>query len=450
MTFRSTCSQATGWPGRSTTEATGAGSPASRGARQARTARAAHTAHTARAALATLALACALVGCGGGSDDPAAGDLVSASTYAAPATVTAAAASSRTLIYWMTGASGRPVKATAMLFLPKGTAPAGGWPVVAWVHGTQSVGTGAPAATACAASVSTTMDGDLTANGFTSYYADTVAALLGAGYAVVAPDLEGYGAQAQADGTPAAYYRLSSSGHAVAGALMAARRATDTLSTRWASVGHSEGGHATLGLETTASVAAGLSYQGTIAVAPYANIAAAVQTMGASVISDPANALTHRGSQEHTVLMFATALSTQDTAWQPSNVLGSDLLALMPMARQSCILQQFGNVIQAVATKGAANFVGFKTGWSDEAGMRAFLATNDPGANTAFRVQKPTFVLQGTADPFVFESLQTPFMARLKAAGMPITYKTYVGADHGNILVQGRADMLAFLKTLLP
>jgi fermentation-respiration switch protein FrsA (DUF1100 family) len=106
--------------------------------------------------------------------------------------------------------------------------------------------------------------------------------------------------------------------------------------------------------------------------------------------------------------------------------------------------------VQAVATKGTGSFVGFKAGWADEPAMKAFLAVNDMGVNTSFSLTKPTFVLQGTADPFVFESLQTPFMARLKSAGMPVTYKTYAGADHGDVLVQGRADMLAFLKTLLP
>jgi pimeloyl-ACP methyl ester carboxylesterase len=402
------------------------------------------------ATTSALVTALALSACGGGDDGPAPGDLVSNSAFTAPANVAAVSGSSRKLIHWMPGAAGKPVKATALLFLPQGTAPAGGWPVVAWVHGTQSIGTGAPAATACSASDSATLDGGLTAAGFTSYYSDTIAALLGAGYAVVAPDLEGYGAQAQADGTAAAYYNLASSGNAVAGALLAARQASTQLSKNWASVGHSEGGHAALGLETTASAAGGLSYKGTVAVAPYANIAAGVQTMGALIAADPANELNYRGSQENTVLMFGTVLATQNSGWQPANVMNADLLALVPMARSSCILQQFGSVIQAVATKGTGAFTGFKASWADEPAMKAFLAANDIGVNTSFRLAKPTFVLQGTADPFVFESLQTPFMGRLKTAGMPVTYKTYPGADHGDVLVQGRADMLAFLKTLLP
>ena len=38
----------------------------------------------------------------------------------------------------------------------------------------------------------------------------------------------------------------------------------------------------------------------------------------------------------------------------------------------------------------------------------------------------------------------------ISVAGMPITYKTFAGADHSTIMTQGSADMLAFLKTVLP
>jgi pimeloyl-ACP methyl ester carboxylesterase len=403
-----------------------------------------------------LSLALTLAACGGGDDDspappaPSPGQIVTNDAYTAPALVQAQASSSRRLVHWMTGQDGRPVKATALLFQPTGTAPAGGWPVVVWVHGTQSVGTGAPAATVCSASESATMDGGLTAAGFTSYYADTVAALLGAGYAVVAPDLEGYGAQAQADGTRAAYYKLTSGGHAVAAALEAAHRASPQLSLNWASVGHSEGGHQVMGLETTAGEASRYAYRGTVAVAPYANIASAVQTMGALITADPANALNYRASQENTVLMFGTVLNTQNSAWPVTNAMDADLVALVPQARTLCILQQFGLVAQTVATKGMASFVGFKAGWATDATMSAFLQANDVGVKAGFSVSKPTLVLQGTADPFVFESLQTPYMQRLQGAGMPVTYRVYTGADHGDVLVQGRADMLAFLRGLFP
>ena len=189
--------------------------------------------------LGAMLVALTLAACGG-SDEPAAGDLVSADAYAARSAIPA---DSRRLIHWMKAANGQMTKATTLLFLPRGAAPAGGWPVVAWVHGTTTVGTGAPAAATCSASESATLDGGLTADGFVSNYVGTVASLVAAGFAVVAPDLEGLGAEAQRNGTPHAYYNLASSGRSVAAGVVAAHRAVTSLSPNWASVGHSEGGH---------------------------------------------------------------------------------------------------------------------------------------------------------------------------------------------------------------
>ena len=267
--------------------------------------------------IGVLAVALALAG-SGGSDDPAPGDVTSADAYAAPAPITA---DSKRLVHWMTGANGQMVKATALLFVPKGTAPAGGWPLVAWVHGTTTVGTGSPAASTCSASESVTLDGGLTADGFVSNYVATVATLVGAGYAVVAPDLEGLGAEAQRNGTAHAYYKLASSGHAVGAAVVAAHQAVKGLSTNWASVGHSEGGHAVLGLEATAGDAAGYTYKGTVAIAPFNSIEASVGLIDAFAAADPANLAAYRTQQQLFVGMMATALSTQQSSFRSGSVM---------------------------------------------------------------------------------------------------------------------------------
>lgn len=395
------------------------------------------------AMLVTLVLA----GCGGSGDSvPVAGDIVSADAYSAPAAITA---DSRRLIHWMRGANGQLSKATTLLFVPRGTAPTGGWPVVSWVHGTTTVGSGAPAAATCSASESATLDGGLTADGLASNYVNTVASLVAAGYAVVAPDLEGQGAEAQRNGTPQSYYNLASSGRAVAAGILAAHKAVTGLSPNWASVGHSEGGHAVLALESTAGDASAYSYKGAVAIAPFNSIEASVSLMDAVAAADPVNLVGYRTVQQMFVGMMATALATQQPSFQPSQVMGADLLALMPSFKTQCISKVFGMVGQDVATKTPAAYKGYSSQWAADASMKTFLQTNDVAAINGFRVTQPTLVLQGTADPFVFESLQTPLVARWRTAGMPITYKTFSGADHITIMTQGNADMLAFLRTIL-
>lgn len=81
--------------------------------------------------------------------------------------------------------------------------------------------------------------------------------------------------------------------------------------------------------------------------------------------------------------------------------------------------------------------------------MKAFFQTNDLAVVQGFTVKKPTLVLQGGLDGFVLISLQSDFVRRLQAAGMPVTYLTYPKADHITVLVQGYSEMLKFLKTHL-
>ncbi|MGZ3268862.1 MAG: alpha/beta hydrolase family protein [Croceibacterium sp.] len=374
--------------------------------------------------LGALAITLAMAGCGG-SDEPVAGDLVSADSYAAPSAI---AADSRLLIHWMRGADGQMAKATSLLFVPRDPAPANDWPLVSWVHGTTTVGWGVPASATCSASASATLDGGITADGFVSHYVETIASLVAAGYAVMAPDLEGLGAEAQRNGTPYPYYNLASSGRSVAAGIVAAHQAVKGLSANWASVGHSEGGHVVLALESTAGDAAAYPYKGAVAIAPFNSIEASVGLIDAAAAADPVNLAAYRTEQQLFVGMMAAALATQQPGFQPSRVMGSDLLALMPSYRSQCIFKLLGIVGQDVATKTPAAYKGFSAQWAADASMKAFLQTNDPAVTSGFRVAKPTLVLQGTADPFVFESLQTPLVGRWQSAGMPITYKTFAGA----------------------
>ena len=51
----------------------------------------------------------------------------------------AVSADSRLMTYKMLGVDGKVVQATALVFTPKTVAPAGGWKIVAWAHGTTGV-----------------------------------------------------------------------------------------------------------------------------------------------------------------------------------------------------------------------------------------------------------------------------------------------------------------------
>jgi hypothetical protein len=126
------------------------------------------------------------------------------------------------LTYLTTGPRGI-TPSTGMVFVPPGRPPAGGWPVIAWAHGT--IG-----------------DSDFDAPSVNGVDKDTRAYVddwLGRGYAVAATDYVGLGTP----GVPP-YLDGQAAAHAVIDSVRAARSLDRSLSRRWAVVGLSEGGHA--------------------------------------------------------------------------------------------------------------------------------------------------------------------------------------------------------------
>jgi pimeloyl-ACP methyl ester carboxylesterase len=134
--------------------------------------------------LAPISLALLLVACSASTDpqDPSGrsqpGALVSQEAIAADALIPGASSGS-TLVYSSTsGIDGiSPITVTGALYLPQGDAPEGGWPLIAWSHGTVGVGD------ACAPSTNGQSERDLT---YLSNWLEK-------GYAIVASDYEGLG-----------------------------------------------------------------------------------------------------------------------------------------------------------------------------------------------------------------------------------------------------------------
>jgi len=131
-------------------------------------------------------LAIAMVASSAFMPPPAAARVLSRSPHASPAGTHGTAS---LLVHTMPGTTRAQVRVSTLLFVPAGRAPAGGWPIVAWAHGSTT-----PGSRVCAPSLSPDFDGGLTASGAKSDYGDEIASLVNVGYAVVAPDYEGLGA----------------------------------------------------------------------------------------------------------------------------------------------------------------------------------------------------------------------------------------------------------------
>lgn len=149
---------------------------------------------------------------------------------------------------------GQPAIATSATFLPHGTPPPGGWPVIAWAHGTTGLGDD------CAPSTNPRSERD----------ASYLGHWLRQGYAVVASDYVGLG-------TPGllSYLNGSSTARAIVDSVVAARADGLPLAPEWALVGQSQGAGAALNTAVRATdlgAPAGLDYRGVVATGAPANI----------------------------------------------------------------------------------------------------------------------------------------------------------------------------------
>ena len=231
----------------------------------------------------------------------------------------------------MPSITGAQTRATSLLFVPRGKPPVGGWPIVAWAHGTTTSGQ-----KACAPSLTPLdVDGGITRYGSTSNYAYQIGELVNAGYAVVAPDLEGLGPDATVRHP---YYDEASFARSLLASVRAAREADATLSNRYAVVGHSEGGHGAIDIDRHAHEAPELKLVGIVALAPFTSIraTAAIAAEHARAATDPATAQSFRVTEQFQGMLMTAGLLAQPRDFDPSTVMGDSLLRVLPNFIASC------------------------------------------------------------------------------------------------------------------
>ncbi|GAD83984.1 alpha/beta hydrolase [Nocardia asteroides NBRC 15531] len=171
--------------------------------------------------------------------------------------------------YTTTDSAGAERPASGALFLPDGQAPATGWPIVAYDHGTLGSGVG------CGGQADPEL-APLPAN--RAAEDELIGRLVEQGYAVVAPDYLGLG---RFDTGPHPYLEVASEASATIDLVRAAREAEPDLSRTWTVVGASQGGHAAL---STAHVqqtyAPELDFRGVVALDPASDVEKALPLLG--------------------------------------------------------------------------------------------------------------------------------------------------------------------------
>ncbi|BBZ27692.1 putative lipase [Mycolicibacterium madagascariense] len=163
------------------------------------------------------------------------------------------------------GIDGSPTTVSGVLFVPKGTAPQGGWPIASIGHPTVGLDS------ECAPSSYPGLMGN----------AGTIAQFLTFGYVVVMTDYQGLGTPG-----PHPYLDPTTEANDVIDAVRAARAVVPETSDTWVGYGVSQGGQAVWAAnEEAAEYGRGLRLVGTMSIAPATDLRPLVDAMQAGTLT---------------------------------------------------------------------------------------------------------------------------------------------------------------------
>ncbi|THV33704.1 lipase family protein [Glycomyces buryatensis] len=315
------------------------------------------------------------------------------------------AASAHRIHYRGMGYDGERRLVSGSAFIPTGTAPDEGWPVIGFAHGTTGLSNAsAPSRT-----------------GLARLEREHVDRWLGAGYAVAAPDYEGLS-------TPGPHPYLN--GEAVADDVIDAVRAVRGLGhpigTGWLAAGFSQGGHVAMHVANIATgYAPELDYRGTIAVAP------------AACVGDLVESLTADGSAPLSpiVMLILAGVGVTRPDFAPAEFLTPIGIELLRWAAGASLREAFG------AVRGISN---------DEAGTTGIAAVPEIAAILeavsvpVTYLDRPVHISAGIDDEIIPHRPVSRFAAALNKAGNHVDFRDHGGADHAGMLEAGQGDAIDF------
>lgn len=330
----------------------------------------------------------------------------------------AAAAESVVMTYKMKGISGSEVQATALVFTPRTAAPASGWPIVVWAHGTTGV------ADQCAPS----------RNVMNDYIKGMISKFLAEGYVVVAPDYEGLGEPIGTELHP--FLNLKSEGYSITDAVVATHNwLGNKVSKKWVTVGHSQGGQAALGAAQYAA-RANLDYKGTVAVAPASQLSLILNAGQASVAnSTPDKQIPVYASLDTFTALIAAGLRNQNPTLEYNQVFKTPTDQIAKNAESVCydvLGNQFAvKMGQHAAVNGSLkDYPRTTDSFMSLPVVKSFLEKDSQPLQ--IQVKTPIVIYQGGADTTVPQVATDALLGTAKALGTQVNYITSPTWDHGS------------------
>lgn len=368
--------------------------------------------------------------------DITSGELTEFSNITVPANL-GQAATAILFDYTMASVTGVQTTARALLFEPVGQRPANGFPLVVWAHGTTGI------SNACAPSDSFENFGNSVA----------INALLVSGYAVLAPDYEGFG-------TPIIhpYYQRASHAGAVLAAVTAAHSINDVvLSDAWAVVGHSQGGHVALA-SARAEQNPLYPLQAVVALAPGTDIKPfsdrAFEAIDMALAEGALDIAADRSYYLNVYSAYiAHALQLIEPTFNPKSLYGETVAALIDTALDESRCGDYAESVadamrQHIENGGTVlDFAGLKRNWYDDPAFVAQLEIEELGDEPQ---SSPLLIIQGDADRQVPVEATTAFVDRQRSLGTDVNYQVIAGGRHGSVAREEIARTISWLTEQFP
>ncbi|MFT8481655.1 MAG: lipase family protein [Gluconobacter cerinus] len=307
------------------------------------------------------------------------------------------------------------VPVTAEVIVPAGEAPAGGWPIVAWAHGT--VGND----DSCAPSL----------NPYSERNTHYLSEWMKRGFAIVATDYQGLG-------TPGVhpYLNTRAEAYSVLDSVRAALKSVPGLQNKVMIVGQSQGGGAAFASAAFApTYAPDINVRGTVATGiPYVTpeiLSGLLQEAGKSSGYSPLVAYT---------LLIGSSYAGLHPAFRPEDAFTSKAMPAFKAAAESCLTG-----LSDTAEKDGLTLANALQPTFVKAMTPAFKTMTYP----TLKLAQPLFVGTGTADQDVPPQLQEGLVKAACAAGSTVQAHLYKGLDHSQTVNASLPDSAAFTKAVM-
>jgi hypothetical protein len=339
------------------------------------------------------------------------GQMLRTESLEAPLGLGSAGRQMRILYTSTDGVDGKtPVAVSGAVFLPQGTPPAGGWPLIAWAHGTTGI------ADVCAPSWQPRTARD-------SRYLNT---WLQQGYAIVATDYQGLGTPG-----PHPYLWVRPEAYSVLDSIRAALKAFPAIANRVVLVGQSQGAGAVF---ATAGMAAHYAPE----VALHGTVATGLPFLG-----QPRKPPEPSDKADPTVaylLYIEIMMQQRNPSLAAESVLTPRALPLLEAARNTCVWPLFEKVAEAGLNRSNALTPGFGT---------AFSSVIADVQYPTVRLPQPLFVGTGEQDLDVAPASQLALVRNACAMGAVVEAHLYAGLDHSATVNASLKQSLPFVRKVL-